>query len=252
MSYYRTFSPSEEAIDEIRKHVRRANSYDINHTEIELCTYCMADHDIADVNQVIDHIHFLLRSIAYDMNSVSYQYAVDRYEEDDDKTVWFCGWKYAKDEPDTTTNEAIEYALSKLVNLSCVVKTPDWFDDNEKYYDKQREIEDVIEYVKDIAVENGDFEIIGMLKEFELKEDQDLNEDDRETNLSDVDNTLTVDKNSYVISSPCHISGFECSSTSIDKDKDFIVYTQGNTSQDSYCSTSTMYPSETETENPSK
>ena len=49
-------------------------------------------------------------------------------------------YEYSHTYPETTIEESYKYVLPKLVTMCCVVKTPDWYEDSEKFYDKEHEI----------------------------------------------------------------------------------------------------------------
>lgn len=170
MSYYRIFAPPKEMIDKLQQKAKRARSYNNDSTEIELRTYCMLDHTNDKIGEVIEKIRLLLNMLSYDAISMSYKYAVDRYEEDGDHEVYFCGYEYSRTYPETTIGESYRHVLPKLVTLCCAVKTPDWYEDSEKFYDKEYEIDSLIEYFIEISSLNGDYEIIDMLKEWEVKD----------------------------------------------------------------------------------
>ena len=173
MSYYRTFLPTKEAVDDLRKCIYKSSKYDLSSLKVELRTYCMYDHDISDIRPVMEHIKFLLNSMKFDIMSICHEYAVERYEEDEDKTIWYCGWKYSHQECESDEESTMNYAVENLVNLSCVVKTPDWFDENEKFCDKLREVDDIIEYFIDDISYCGDYEVMDKLKEFDITEKED-------------------------------------------------------------------------------
>ena len=174
MSYYRVFYPPKEIIDKLEQKARRANSYNSDSTEIELKTYCMLDHSNDKIHDVIEHLRLLLSMLSYDAISMSYKYAADGYREDEDNRIVFCGRQYSHECPGTSIEESYKYVLPKLVSMCCVVKTPDWYEESDKFYDKQNEIDSLIEYFVDASSENGDYEIIDMIKEWESKSESDM------------------------------------------------------------------------------
>lgn len=174
MSYYRVFYPPKEIIDKLEQKAIRANSYNSDSTEIELRTYCMLDHSNDKIHDVIEHLRLLLSMLSYDAISMSYKYAVGRYREDEGNRIEFCGRQYSHACPETSIEESYKYVLPKLVSMCCVVKTPDWYEENEKFYDKQNEIDSLIVYFIDVSSENGNYEIIDMIKEWESKSESDM------------------------------------------------------------------------------
>lgn len=196
MSYYRGFAPPKEMIDKLRQKAKRARSYNSDSTEMELRTYCMLDHSDDKINEVIEKIRLMLNILSYDTISMSYKYAMDRYEEDKYHEVYFCGHEYSHTYPETTIEESYKYVLPKLVTMCCVVKTPDWYEDSEKFYDKEHEIDSLIEYFTEISSLNGDYEIIDMLKEWEVKDSDeydDLQEEIKEKTIEpNLNDNVTV------------------------------------------------------------
>ena len=176
MSYYRVFDPTEDLIDEIKKEAKRYNSYTLNNTKIELGIYCLLNHSNEKISDVLIHLKSLLFSMEYDILSSCYKYALDRYEDDDDKQIWYCGWQYSHNEPETSKDDLIEYVLSNLTQFCCVVNTPDWFDDNEKFCEKKTEIDQLIEYYIDEMTIIGDYKIIDLLKICESPDSDNYNE----------------------------------------------------------------------------
>lgn len=181
MSYYRGFAPPKEMIDQLQQKAKRARSYNNDSTEIELRTYCMLDHTNDKIGEVIEKIRLLLNMLSYDAISMSYKYAMDRYEEDEDHEVYFWGNEYSHTYPDTTIEESYKHVLPKLVTMCCVVKTADWYEDSNKFYDKEHEIDSLIEYFIEISSLNGDYEIIDMLKEWEVKDSDECDDLQEET-----------------------------------------------------------------------
>ncbi len=171
MSFYRTYTPPEDVIKKMEEKGRNSRLSSIDDTKIELRTYCMLEHDPNEVCNAIMHIKFLLGSMKYDIEKSCYRYAVERYNEDDKHTVWFCGWKYANDEPDSDEESVFKYVVENLINLTFVVKTPDWFEESEKFHEKLSEIDSMIEYFEDAMSEVYDFQVMKELKEYEEKDD---------------------------------------------------------------------------------
>ena len=181
MSYYRTFLPPKDAVDELRNYVSKSVSYDLDSIKTELRIYCLLPHPDDDIRRVIEHIRYLLGCMKYDVRSDCYKYAVNCYDTDEDESVWYCGWDYSRSEPDTTEEEARTHTVGSLVNLACAVATPDWFDEQEKYYDKMNAIDDEIEYFIDAVSKCYDFEVMDKLKEFDVT-DKDFDEIKQEKN----------------------------------------------------------------------
>lgn len=253
MSYYRTFIPTEEAVDSLRKCIFKSCQHDLSSLKTEIRAYCMTDHDIKDIKQVIEHIRYLLSSMKFDIKSDCYKYAVERYEEDEDKTIWFCGWQYSHSDNDESEEDITSYVTDNLVNFACVIKTPDWFDENEKFGEKLTEIDNMIEYFCDEISLCGDYEIIHKLKDFDItnkENDEDLRETDPDDKKTDCENPKNSDTETADNEFKCSINVSDYSSpvtVSTTAPNDVDVYEYGCTcvSSDSKYSTPT---SDTENE----
>ena len=172
MGYERTFKPTEEAVKNLRNKIIKTDNR-IDDSKLELYLYCMMDHSDDNMRDVIFKIKSLLHEIKYYAVSNEYKYAVDRYDTDSDKMIWWCGWEYSKDEPDNSFDSVMKYCLERLSEMTVLVKTPDWFDDGERYSQKANEINYIIEYFEDSIMEATAYEIFKELKEFDITEKDD-------------------------------------------------------------------------------
>jgi len=175
MSYYRIYHPTKEQMEQIESRAKSSSYFGFKSTDIELRTYCLLEHPQDKISEAINHIWFLLNSIKFDVEKTSYSYAVSSYKDSDDETITFCG----RDHDGSTYNdrdieETIKYVIEKLITLTFVVKTPDWFDEGEKFGEKATEISETIEYFKDAVALAADYEIMDFLKDCEDPEDDHL------------------------------------------------------------------------------
>lgn len=235
MSYDRIFMPTEEAVDELRKNIHRNRSYDLDSMKIELRAYCMSEHNIDDIHPVIEHIRFILSGMKSGIRSIRYKYAVETYKTDEDKMIWYCGWKYSHSECESDEESTTRYAIENLVNLACIVKTPDWFDDNEKFYDKLKEIDEIIEYYVDDISYCCDYEVIDKLKEFDVtnKDLDDLqNEQDNDSKV-ELTGKTEIPKNTDCDVCKISVNDYHTdeSVTSETHNKDCITWTTTSTSK---------------------
>lgn len=180
MGYERSFMPTEEAIEEFRRNMSHSSDSHDNF-KIELKTYCMLDHSGDEMSDVLLKIKYYLNGIRYYMRNECYRIVVEQYEEHG--TVWFCGWEHSHAGPDCDYDDVFRYVIEKLVILACVVKTPDWFDDSEKFYEKLNEIDSVLEYFSDEVAIIINYEIMDKLKDYEET-------DEVEDEKADVENTF--------------------------------------------------------------
>lgn len=155
MGYTAVYKPSQEWMDEHIKpwnYGKRNNNNDnfVEDLKLQLSICCMKkpqDDAFGDYN-VIKEIRGKLQMIEnYTVDEVRNNlYA--RWERDEDKELYFCGWEWAKDEPDLSKEDHYKFTLERLVLLKTLVDTPDYFDESEKFYEKYNE---VTGYVNDFA-----------------------------------------------------------------------------------------------------
>ena len=175
MSYYRIYHPTKEQMEQIESRAKRSSYFGYNSKDIELRTYCLLEHPQDKINEAISHIWMLLNSIKYDTEALSYSYAVSNYKDSDDETITFMGRNHdGSSYNDREIEETIKYVIEKLITLTFVVKTPDWFDEGEKFCEKATEINETIEYFKDSVALAADYEIMDFLKDCEDPEDDHL------------------------------------------------------------------------------
>lgn len=77
---------------------------------------------------------------------------VKRVEEDDGK-LWYCGWEYAKEYSEFDKDSILNRMIEDLIILNRVVKTPDYFDESEKFFEKLQHLKDALdidELIQDI------------------------------------------------------------------------------------------------------
>lgn len=172
MSYYAVFKPTREAVDEKRKSsyfVKDAKKYE-NECRLEMLVYCMGETDPDSVHKMCVHMQFQMDYLKNLVSAQVWEGAFDTF--DTENEIWFCGWTYAKSEPDTTYEELCEYVMHELVLLKNV-KTPDYFDDNEKYFEKVREIDGKIEYFTDTCRELAIFDVMKHFSEYRVDDEDD-------------------------------------------------------------------------------
>lgn len=178
MSYYAIFKPTKEAVDGKRKSVHFVNDprkYG-NECRLDMLVYCMGETDSDSVHKVCANLQFQMDYMRNLVRGQVWKHAFETFDEEGE--IWYCGWTYAKSEPDTTYEELCEYVMHELVLLKNV-KTPDYFDDNEKYFEKVSGIDGKIEYFTDTCRELAIFEVMDYFSDYRAGED-DGGDDDGE------------------------------------------------------------------------
>lgn len=167
MSYYRIFNPTDKEIKEIEKVADSATAFtDSAGTKTDLLVYCMQKHD-DNPSSVRKSITWMLRLLVLEERRVAYRRALD--SRDDDNTIVFGGRQYSED--DLFDDDWLDNDIQFLTTMACVVETPSWFDDNEKFYDKYNELEEQLNCIRERAADKAVFEMIEILKDCENPND---------------------------------------------------------------------------------
>lgn len=190
MGYEKYLKPTKEAIEELRKYATRTDENMSDESRLELCVYCMLDHDNKSMRNVISEIERHLRYIEYAIRGEVYRDIANRCEKEGE--LFFCGWEYSRYEPDLEISEHRQMVLKTLSTLAVVVKTPDYFKDQDAFYDKMNDITSEIDAFCDTCVTGTDFEIIGKLAEMGIVDNddyEDLADEDSGTDdiMDDID-----------------------------------------------------------------
>lgn len=168
MSYYRIFTPTDKIIAEMREKVSTLGP-SLETMKNELCIYCMQKHDTEPV-KIISVIFFKLNCIKLECESLAFKYALEQFKENG-KEIYFCGNEYSHDSCHYNIDETMNDTSKCLAVLKCIVDTPDWFDEYEKFYKKQSEIEQIIDDFVDTLSIYADYKVIDMLKDCENPDD---------------------------------------------------------------------------------
>ena len=173
MGYQITFLPTEEKMNTYKPWNDRAVNYEevIKNTKRELISYCLKDHTDEDTRKIATNIGFQLRMLISSIELNEKFIAYKRWKEDDEHELWYCGWQFSHP-CEFDKDSILERTIDELTILADVVKTPDYFEDIEKFDRKRTEIieqlDDFAETMSDAAI----YDIIEDLKEFEKKYDE--------------------------------------------------------------------------------
>lgn len=173
MGYQITFLPTEEKMNTYKPWNDRAVNYEeaIKNTKRELISYCLKDHADEDTRKIATNIGFQLRMLISSIELNEKFVAYKRWKEDDEHELWYCGWQFSHP-CEFDKDSILERTIDELTILADVVKTPDYFEDIEKFDRKRTEIieqlDDFAETMSDAAI----YDIIEDLREFEEKYDE--------------------------------------------------------------------------------
>ena len=167
MRDYAYFKPTEEVMKKYAGRVDR--SYD---SYLKLRSYCLKEHDSTD--KVVTELRWMLQMYVYTLRCSCEKYIYEQWERDQEIEMVL---PYPCDEIDgkyDDEEQLINRLLDKLVLFSDVVKTPDYFDESEKFYSKLNELDGDLEWIKDEIVNYCDSQIREDLKEFKVDDDSSI------------------------------------------------------------------------------
>ena len=172
MGFQITFVPSEEKMTTYKPWNENMVNYKeaIKNTKRELISYCLKNHDNDDTRKIATTIGFNLRMLISSIELDEKFSAYKRWKEDADHELWYCGWQFSH-ECDVDKEGVLEQTIDELTILADVVKTPDYFEDIDKFTKKREEI---IEQLDDFEYTMRDLVVYGIideLREFEKKYD---------------------------------------------------------------------------------
>jgi hypothetical protein len=172
MGFQITFVPPEEKMVTYKPWNENMVNYKeaIKNTKRELISYCLKNHDNDDTRKIATTIGFNLRMLISSIELDEKFSAYKRWKEDADHELWYCGWQFSH-ECEIDKEGIIEQTIDELTILADVVKTPDYFEDIDKFTRKR---EDIIEHLDDFECTMSDIAIYGIideLREFEKKYD---------------------------------------------------------------------------------
>lgn len=160
MSYYRVFKPTKEALDSMLPKQHVVDYQDIRES---LMASCMVQTDMIEARKDID---FSLNYIFMCISAEAIENARRQFEEDGE--ISYCGWEYRHDCSSIPESDLKEQTKRSLAILKSIVRTPDYFEEHEKFYDKIRDINEIIDEFIDTAYSIANFEVIEKLKDFDV------------------------------------------------------------------------------------
>lgn len=182
MSYYLNLHPTKEAIDKLKNSTwinKEAALSMQNESKRSILLTCLSDNDINNHHKIGSFLTMSLKSITNTLKAEAIHNAIGRYNEEKGE-LWYCGWQYSQWEENFNTEEGIEKYIQDTVEhlliLAIIVKTPDYFENSERFYDKWNEINEKIDGFIEVIYEQMNYWIINELKEF-IEKDEDSTEE---------------------------------------------------------------------------
>ena len=179
MGFQITFVPSEEKMTVYKPWNENTVNYGeaIKNSKREIISYCLKNHDNDDTRKIATNIGFNLRMLISSIELDEKYSAYKRWKEDADHELWYCGWQFSH-ECEIDKEGILEQTIDELTILADVVKTPDYFEDIDKFTRKREEI---IEQLDDFEYTMRDLVVYGIiddLREFEKKYDDEDEEEE--------------------------------------------------------------------------
>lgn len=178
MGYEIRFVPSEEKMKEYKpwNEEKEKNKSFLEEYKRDLVHYCMKEHEKAYfITQMSKDLGWKIRLIYSAVEDDEKKRLYYRWKEDEKHEVWYCGWEFSRDSC-FEKDDFIETKINDLLVFADLIKTPDYFEDSEKFYKKltdvREEVDAIVEIFEDIVIHN----IIDDLKEFEEKDDEEEEE----------------------------------------------------------------------------
>ena len=128
---------------------------------------------VPDVKNAVFNIKLYLAGLENEINQAEEQDAYDRWKEDKNNVLWFCGWEFSHDYCQHNREDVYDYVIERLTILKFCAESGDYFDSESHFDDKARDIDDVLAYFKDTISEIKIFEIMNELKDYRIPDDYD-------------------------------------------------------------------------------
>ena len=133
---------------------------------------------LSDVKNGVFNIKLFLAGLHAEIKQQEEQFAYDRWKEMNGD-LWYCGWEFSKDYSEHNEKDVYKYVIEKLTLLKFCTETGDYFADKNNFFEKSKEIDEVLEYFEDVMRELKIFEIMNELKEYRIPDDYDWDKDEK-------------------------------------------------------------------------
>lgn len=178
MGHYLNLKPTKEAIEELKKSTwMNEDSIQsmLNESRHQILVLCLLNNTLEDIHKVERSLKFYLEAIKNVLNGDAVLSAVNRYNEEKGE-LYYCGLEYTNWEENIYSKEelsnTIQRVIEKLLILAIVVKTPDYFGDSERFYEKWNEINEEVDDFIEVISKQMNYQIISQLKEFIEKNEE--------------------------------------------------------------------------------
>lgn len=181
MSYSRRFKPPKEVIEKYKSKEEKGyltSELQSNAGMYDILSWCIKEVDDNPTPFLFaSRLHIELKSFAAKIkegvkNSIYENWLFEG-------VVSFHGWEYSKENFDNE-EEIINYYLEELFTVSFLVKTPNFFTDEDSFYAKKHKILELIENFKETITTLTNHQIIQELLPYEIKDNDEEEEEEGE------------------------------------------------------------------------
>lgn len=173
MGYEISFKPTEEAMKKYKPWTKKGEKEEsfLKYYKRELLSYCLKSHTTLNTITITKDIENMVNSIVWTVDNDTMHDAYERWENDENNELWYCGWQFSRP-CQFDKDKVIQNNVDELTILADVVPTADFFENEEKFYDKVNRINEIIDGLAEILIEIKIHQIIEELREFEVKYDE--------------------------------------------------------------------------------
>lgn len=169
MGYYRIFTPTEEHLKEIRSQYFGGREFIEDNrlrTTLHMLHTCLTTPRNIDYDVFYSQIENLVKVLNSVVRQLTYLNAIERREEDDEKTIYYSGREHS---PSNFYDYDSKINLQSLMESLTIAITmeADYFNNEENYYEKINFINDSINSYIESQTMVYRFEIMKLLKDVE-------------------------------------------------------------------------------------
>lgn len=165
MGYSVYYKPPKEEVDKLKNDCDVELVYSID--KCEIIKICM--EPIENVFSFSRNINLYLKSIYKNAQAEAENLAYHQFQEDGE--IWFTGWDKAQDSVWDNIDDLCRVNYDSLFIIA-LVKTPDYFENEENYYKKYNDICETINTFREECFDFAQHELMEKFKEYKDKNEE--------------------------------------------------------------------------------
>lgn len=169
MGYYRIFTPTEEQLKEIRSQYFGGREFIEDNrlrTTLHMLHTCLTTPRNIDYDVFYNQIEKLVKVLNSVVRQLTYLNAIERRDEDDEKTIWYSGREHSPSNFYDYDSRINLQSLMESLTIAITIEA-DYFSNEENYYEKINFINDSINSFIESQTMVYRFEIMELLKDVE-------------------------------------------------------------------------------------